>query len=154
MSQASPAVPFLGAGFDIKGLKAWGTPDGGGYQYALTFNKMTVATVRNDGNGGSTLFQWWPQSQVAKNNFETFVAGLPPFPYMGKALKVDATWVASELANIGMMRKVLRTKTRYLLDGVEYEVKAKYDAAVAAYIKASFPNAIILNEDPIYTMAV
>ena len=182
MSQTSPAVPhaaLVAAGFDIKGLKTWSSRDGGGYQYTLTHNGKAVASVTNDGNGGCTDIGWmnmtWDGrisvgynatpaqvkkataqaalSKAAKDALDAFVAALPPHHYHGMDLKVDAGWVASELVNIAETRKAIRKKTLFRVDGTEYQIKAVYDAKVAAYIKGKYPTATILNEDPAYTAA-
>ena len=182
MSQTSPAVPhaaLVAAGFDIKGLKTWRSRDGGGYQYTLTHNGKAVATVTNDGNGGPTDIEWssltWDGnlavgadatpaqvkkataqaalSKAAKDALDAFVASLPPHQWCGKNLKVDAGWVASEMVNIAETRKSLRSKTIFRVDGTEYQIKAVYDAKVAAYIKGKYPTATILNEDPAYAVA-
>lgn len=179
-SPAVPHAALVQAGFDIKGLKTWRSRDGGGYQYTLTHNGKAVATVTNDGNGGCTDIDWsgltWngrlavgfnanatpaqvkkataqaALSKAAKDALDAFVAALPPHHYHGMDLKVDAGWVAEELVNIAETRKSLRSKTLFRVDGTEYQIKAVYDAKVAAYIKGKYPTATILNEDPTYAV--
>ena len=182
MSHTSPAVPhaaLVAAGFDIKGLKTWSSRDGGGYQYTLTHNGKAVATVTENGLGGPIDIRWmsmtgdgnfavwfnatpaqikkataqYALSKAAKDALDAFVASLPPHHYNGKDLKVDVGWVAEELVNIAETRKSLRSKTLFRVDGTEYQIKAVYDAKVAAYIKHTHPTAIILNEDPTYAVA-
>jgi len=182
MSQTAPAVPpaaIIAAGFDAKALKTWSSRDGGGYQLTLTHLGKPVATVTNDGNGGPTSIDWlnmtwdgrvshgynatpaqtkkanaqYPLSLAAKAAMDALVASLPPHHYHGMDLKVDASWVVEELANIVSTRKSLRTKTIFQVNGTEYQIKAAYDAKVAAYIKGKYPTAVILNEDPAYAVA-
>lgn len=182
MSQTAPAVPhaaLVAAGFDIKGLKTWRTYDGGGYQYTLLHLGKPVATVMNDGNGGCNNVHWMSMtwngnldvgadatpaqvkkataqaalSKAASDALDAFVASLPPHHYHGMDLKVNADWVLSELVNIAETRKSLRSKTLFRVDGTEYQIKAVYDAKVAAYIKGKYPTATILNEDPAYAVA-
>lgn len=182
MSQTIPAVPhaaLVAAGFDIKGLKTWRSSDGGGYQYTLLHNGKPVATVTNDGNGGPTDIRWvsmtwdgrigvefsatpaqvkkataqYALSKAAKDAIDSLVASLPPYHYQGMDLTVDAGWVAEELVNFAQLRKDLRTKTIFRFNGSEYQIKAVYDTKVAAYIKVKYPTAVILNEDPAYSVA-
>ena len=182
MTQSAPAVPhaaLIAAGLDAKGIKTWKSRDGGGYQYTLTHKGTGVATVTNDGNGGPTDIHWagmtwngslsvgadatpaqvkkataqYALSKAAKDALDALVASLPPHHYHGKDLKVDAGWVAEELVNIAETRKSLRTKTIFQVNGTEYQIKAVYDAKVAAYIKGKYPGAVILNEDPAYAVA-
>lgn len=180
-SPAVPPAAIIAAGLDIKGLKTWKSRDGGGYQYTLLHNGKAVATVTNDGNGGPTDIHWmamtwngslevgfnanatpaqvkkataqYALSKAAKDALDAFVAALPPHHYHGMDLKVDAGWVAEELVNIAETRKSLRSKTLFRVNGTEYQIKAVYDAKVAAYIKGKYPTAVILNEDPAYAVA-
>ena len=182
MPPTAPAVPhaaLIATGFALKGLKTWRTHDGGAYQYTLTHNGKAVATVTEDGLGGPIDIRWmsmtgdgnfavwfnatpaqikkataqYALSKAAKDALDAFVASLPPHHYNGKDLKVDVGWVAEELVNIAETRKSLRSKTLFRVDGTEYQIKAVYDAKVAAYIKHTHPTAIILNEDPTYAVA-
>jgi hypothetical protein len=177
MSQTSHA-DLVAAGFDAKGLKTWKTRDGG-YQYTLLHLGKPVAVVMNGGNGGCNDIDWmsttwdgrmttpvdatpaqikkaaaqYALSKAAKNSLDAFVAALPLHHYHGMDLKVDADWVLTELYNVAAMRKALRGKTLFRVDGTEYQIKAVYDAKVAAYIKGKYPTATILNEDPTYAVA-
>ena len=44
--------PFLAAGFAIKGLRSFASPDGGGYNATLTHNGVVVADLHDGGYGG------------------------------------------------------------------------------------------------------
>jgi hypothetical protein len=180
MSQSPPYAAIIAAGFDIKGLKTWSSRNGYGYQYTLTHNGKAVATVTNDGNGGITRIEWaamardgsldvgWNPSAAqikkataqhtlstaAKAVFDSFVTALPTYQADGLSYKLDAEWFAEELVNIAETRKSLRNKTLFRVDGTEYQIKAVYDAKIAAYIKGKYPTATILNEDPAYAVAM
>ena len=173
------ATSIIAAGFNIKGLKTWTSRDGGGYQYTLLHNGKAAATVTNEGNGGPTDIHWmsmdwkgrlshgadatpaqikkataqYAVTKAAKDAFDAFVAKAPTQYAHGLAFTVDAGWVAEELVNIAQMRKALRSKTIFRVDGAEYQIKSAYNGVVAAYIKGKYPTAIIFNEEPAYAVA-
>lgn len=178
----TPAVPhaaIIDAGFDLKGLKTWSSRDGGGYQFTLLHLNKAVAVVTNDGNGGPTSVEWmnmtwdgrvshgynatpaqvkkadaqYPLSLAAKAALDALVAAQPPFHHYGMDLKVNDEMALEELVNIATTRKALKSKTIFQVNGTEYQIKAVYDAKVAAYIRGRYPSAVILNEDPAYAVA-
>ncbi|NBR00728.1 MAG: hypothetical protein EBT97_09825, partial [Actinobacteria bacterium] len=116
-------------------------------------NGKSAAVVTNDGNGGATRIDWKPAAKDAKAALEAVIAAHPIVQYDGMDLNVDDGMVMEELVNIAERRKAMRTKTLFLIGDTEYQIKATYDAKVAAYIKGKYPTAVILNEDPAYAVA-
>jgi len=174
-----PHASIIAAGLDLKGLKTWTSRDGGGYQYTLLHLGKAVAVVTDDGNGGPISIEWmnmtwdgrvshgynatpaqvkkanaqYPLSVAAKAALDALVAAQPPLHYHGMDLKVNDEMVLGELVNIASTRKALKSKTLFRIGDTEYQIKAAYDAKVAAYIRGKYPNATILNEDPVYAAA-
>lgn len=161
--------PLIDAGFHLKGLKKWNTPDGGGYTFTLTHHGKPVANVLNEGTGGATRVEWlglrWDGSAMpgsdakkaaltrqAATVFDAILKSLPPFESYGMTLKVDAGILLEELVNYVDLQKLCKSKTAFRLpedtNGTYRVLKAPFDPNVRAYILSQWPFASILNENP------
>ena len=169
---------LVSAGFGLKGLKTWRTPDGGGWQYTLLHLGSPVALVSDDGHGGAVRVEWtnlrWngevfvpseatpaqekkaltqgEKSRAARAALAQVVAAQPPvvmFEGM-KPLAVNDEMALSALIDLEEIRKLCKKKLAMRLDGKVMTLNRPYDAAMAAHVRAKWPTAIILNESPIY----
>jgi hypothetical protein len=149
-----PTIPRIAVTTSGLGLKALKT-SGGGYEFTLTHNGGTAATVKSGRNGGPTQIEWASGARAAAARYalEGIIAAYPTFHYRGMDVRVTPEIVLGEVLNIAEMRKTLRTKTIFQVNGTEYQIKAAYDATVAAQIRGMYPDAVILNEDPAYAVA-
>ena len=169
--------PLILAGFDLKSLKKWNSPDGGGYQFTLTQHGVPVCEVTNEGNGGEVRLEWlclrWdgspvsndsmtladkakvakqaPVSQVAKVALDAIVKATPEVESFGMMLKPDAGWLMEELVNLADLRKVCKKKTAFRKAGDDdsqyFTINAPCDDKVRAYIGKKYPGATILNDE-------
>jgi len=137
-----PTIPRIAVTTSGLGLKALKT-SGGAYEFTLTHN------------GGPTQIEWASGARAAAARYalEGIIAAYPTFHYRGMDVRVTPEIVLGEVLNIAEMRKALRTKTIFQVNGTEYQIKAAYDATVAAQIRGMYPDAVILNEDPAYAVA-
>ena len=90
--------------YSIRGLKAWRTDDGGGYELSLLCGGKKVATVLEEGRGGETRFYW--ANPEAEAVFDKYLATLPIIEiYQGHEIKVDGGVFVEELVGVYEINK-------------------------------------------------
>ena len=169
---------LVSAGFGLKGLKTWRTPDGGGWQYTLLHLGSPVAVITEEGNGGALRIDWtnlrWDdsifvppnvtpaqekkalaqgeKSRTARAALAQVTAAQPhvvTFEGM-KPMQVNEEMALSAILDLEEIRRLCKKKLAMRLDGKVMTLNRPYDAAMAAHVRAKWPAAIILNESPLY----
>lgn len=167
--------PFLAAGFAIKGLRSFASPDGGGYNATLTHNGVVVADLHDGGYGGEVEVQYkglaWngephlnptatpaqakkdraqaSVSKAAKDALDALIAATPPVAAWGKTLPVTLWWVVGELVTHAEIVKICAKKTLFRPAGrsADLVINVPFDASIKAHILGKYPGARIYNEE-------
>lgn len=141
-------------GYALKGVKSFEGREGYGYNAVLYKDGRKIATVLDEGNGGTTLIRW-NDGNRSKDvaDFDAFLATLPPDTSMpGHSLSVDADLFLGRLVDAYGTLASLRRKVKKLVVFVEggklYTCKPRPGTALDAAVKAvgvKYPAATILN---------
>jgi hypothetical protein len=82
---------------NVRNVKTFASPDGGGFNCTLTYEGKKIASVHDDGNCGCHEYFWDTGCQHFHMELEAAADALPPVIYRDTSLNKDLDWVVSDL---------------------------------------------------------
>lgn len=142
------------AGFEVKGVKSFTGMEGYGFNANLYHNGKKVASVIDNGNGGTFLYRWErkgaaeQRANVARRCLKDVIRDLPeiPFGFRDGSFTPDMDYVMSCLVEYKEQSLQCKRETLFIDDGTTYTIRAKYDARMKDHLTTKYPGCTILNE--------